>query len=223
MKKLFDYDSPLMVWLRRFFNLVLLNMLWAVCCLPAVTAGASTAALYRIIASLSKDKEKKTEDTLVIHDFFAAFRSEFKQATILLLIQAAAAGLCIFDIYAATRFTLAVPNIVKYIAFVPSVCFLLISGYIYPLEAKFTNTVKEILRNAFYMSISHLHVSISVAFLNLVPFLFMYYDPDLFVKTSLFWAVFGVSLIALLNWMMLNRVFRKYAGEDNDQELSEQE
>lgn len=221
MKKLFDYDSPLMVWLRRFFNLVLLNMLWAVCCIPAVTAGASTAALYRVIASLSKDKEKNTEDTLVVNDFFAAFRSEFKQATVLLLIQAAAVLLCVFDIYAATRFTLAVPNIVKFIAFVPSVCFILISGYIYPLEAKFSNSAKEIVKNAFLMSLSYLHISISVGVLNLAPFILLYFDPGLFVKTSVFWAIFGVSMIAWLNWRMLNTIFRKFTGEDGSQEDSE--
>ena len=40
--KLFDPDSPIMSFLARVADLVILNVLWLLCCLPVVTAGAST-------------------------------------------------------------------------------------------------------------------------------------------------------------------------------------
>ena len=44
--KLLDPDSPIMSFLARVADLVILNVLWLLCCLPVVTAGASTTAMY---------------------------------------------------------------------------------------------------------------------------------------------------------------------------------
>ena len=47
MKELFSLNSP---WVKRFAmltNLVILNLLWLVCCIPVFTIGAATAALYQ--------------------------------------------------------------------------------------------------------------------------------------------------------------------------------
>ena len=45
MGNIFRWDSPLMKFMMLITNLVCLNVLWLVCCLPVVTAGAATTAM----------------------------------------------------------------------------------------------------------------------------------------------------------------------------------
>ena len=56
-------------------QLIALNLLWIVCSLPVITAGASTTALYYCTLKLHKDG-----DIRVFHDFFKSFKQNFKQS-----------------------------------------------------------------------------------------------------------------------------------------------
>lgn len=46
MKSLFQLDGVLFQWMTRIGHLVLLSIFWVIGCLPIITIGASTAALY---------------------------------------------------------------------------------------------------------------------------------------------------------------------------------
>ena len=93
MKEVFRHDSPFMVGLRRFFLLVQLNILWAICCLPVVTIGAATVSMYRTVAALRTDMEAGEETVELFSFFFRAFRQEFRQSTLLMLVKLAAVAL----------------------------------------------------------------------------------------------------------------------------------
>ena len=45
---LFRYDSPMMVFIGKVSDFIVLNILWVICSIPVVTAGAATAAKYSI-------------------------------------------------------------------------------------------------------------------------------------------------------------------------------
>lgn len=213
MKELFDQDSAFMKWVRRFFNLVALNLIWAVCCIPVVTIGAATVALYSTVASLRKDQIEDEERTQVLKHFFAAFKKEFKQATMLFFIMLAMLFVVAADVWCAFSFSETVPYAIKLLCFIPAVLYALISGYIFPFQAKFFNTIGETLKNVVLMALSHLHVSIAVAFMNLIPVVFFIRYPSLFIETSIFWFIAGSSLITWINWIMLSRIFDSYVDE----------
>ena len=69
-------------------QLIALNLLWIVCSLPVITAGASTTALYYCTLKLHKDG-----DIRVFHDFFKSFKQNFKQSTLIWILMAAVAVL----------------------------------------------------------------------------------------------------------------------------------
>ena len=79
--KLFNPDSPLMSFLTRLADLVILNLLWLVCCVPVVTIGASTTAMYHVLRHLQDGGV-----TSITRDFFQSFKSDFKQATLVYLV-----------------------------------------------------------------------------------------------------------------------------------------
>ena len=80
MKKT-NIDSPFYRTMGRIGDLMFANVLWLVCCLPIITAGASTLGLFTVV-----NKMAAKEDYTVRTDFFKAFRRDFKQATALWLV-----------------------------------------------------------------------------------------------------------------------------------------
>ena len=80
MKKT-NIDSPFYRTMGKIGDLLFANLLWLVCCLPIVTAGASTLGLFTVV-----NKMAAKEDYTVHTDFFKAFKRDFKQSTTLWLV-----------------------------------------------------------------------------------------------------------------------------------------
>lgn len=74
-------DTPFYRTMGRIGDLVFANVLWLVCSLPVVTAGASTLGLFTVV-----NKMAAKEDYTVRTDFFRAFKRDLKQATALWLV-----------------------------------------------------------------------------------------------------------------------------------------
>ena len=80
MKKT-NIESPFYRTMGKIGDLVLANVLWLLCCLPVITAGASTLGLFTVV-----NKMAAKEDYTVRTDFFKAFRRDFRQSTALWLV-----------------------------------------------------------------------------------------------------------------------------------------
>lgn len=80
MKKT-NTDTPFFRLMGKIGDLVFANVLWLVCCIPVVTAGASTLGLFTVVNKLAA-----REDYTVRTDFFKAFKRDFKQSTALWLV-----------------------------------------------------------------------------------------------------------------------------------------
>ena len=72
--KFFNYDSPFWSFMSRIADLVIVNILWLVFCIPVFTIGASTAAMYRVTLNLVRG-----EGGGVVRSFWASFKLNFKQ------------------------------------------------------------------------------------------------------------------------------------------------
>ena len=77
MGKFFNLDAPVIRFLGTVGEIMMLTVLWLVCCLPFFTVGAATAAMYRMMFNLKEDGSTK------ISDFFRAFKENFKKGTLL--------------------------------------------------------------------------------------------------------------------------------------------
>lgn len=76
-----EYDSPLTSIINKTVDMIILSALWFVCCLPIVTIGASTTALYySTVKSIRKNRG------YAVKNFFHSFRTNFLPATFLGLI-----------------------------------------------------------------------------------------------------------------------------------------
>jgi len=69
MKRAFSMDNPIFVFIGKAVDVIFLGILWLVLCLPIVTAGPASAALYYVMI-----KNVRRERGMLFKEFFGAFR-----------------------------------------------------------------------------------------------------------------------------------------------------
>ena len=208
MKELFNLNSP---WVQRFAmltNLVCLNILWLVCCLPVFTAGAATAALYHTVF-LYHNKE----DDAVLRPFFRAFRANFKQSTLLFLPLLAALLLVIFDLVYLASYGKGTAVLFLLIL----VAFLLMGMliHLFPLIARFDMNAKALLRTAFSLVALHLPGTLTVIALLVLPVILLLFFPDWFLRLGVVWAGVWFSAIAYFFGKFLLKIWNKHVPSED--------
>ena len=206
-------DNKVLQVLAAIGDLMVLNLLWILCCLPVVTAGASTTALYYSLL-----KMVRKEETYPARMFFRAFRQNLKQSiplTILLLLMCA---ILYVDLNVARNTAIRFGPLLSILVAALFVVFAMVASYVFPLLAQFENTIKGTLKNALFMSIWHLPCSVVIFLLNLLPVLLFFLSPNLFLKSLVLWLFVGGAGIAYVNSRLFVKIFDHYI-EKQDQQL----
>ena len=79
MRGVFNPDSPLMRALGVVWDLIVLNLLFLVCCIPVVTIGPAITALHYVTTKMAGEKD----GTPVVGNFFKSFRANFRQGVLM--------------------------------------------------------------------------------------------------------------------------------------------
>lgn len=168
--KFFNYDSPFWSFMSRVADLVILNLLWLLFCIPVFTIGASTAAMYRVTLNMVRG-----EGGGVVRSFWASFKLNFKQGVLLFLILLIPTLLVIVEVEIYLSGVVAQSIWMGVVFCFPALLVSLIGAYIYPLLAQFDNSIKNMLKNACLLAIGNLPYSVVMAALNLaVPALLIF-------------------------------------------------
>ena len=201
---MFSPDSKFMMIITRITDLILLNLLFVLTCLPVFTVGAATAALYTMCFRLMRE-----EYSSIFRSYFQAFRSNFKQATLIWLILL---GIGVPAVYYLTQI-LAAEGIVQYF----SVIFVLIlvvccmtGGYAFPWISQFENSTSQTLKNALILSLTNLPRTAATLVINLLPLMVWYFSPELFLQISFLWFALYFAAAAYMNTGILWHVFKPY-------------
>ena len=152
----FNYDNPVWRFVGRIWDLFILTLLWVVCSIPIVTFGASTTAMYYCTLKIAKDRDSGGMFTM----FFHSFKDNIGQSTIIWIIMAFIGGILFFDIRFFSFYS-PIHNTVFRIIIFTVTCFLILLRlfiflYIFPIQAKFINSIKQTFKLALFMSIKHL-------------------------------------------------------------------
>ena len=206
----FNYDNPVWRFIGKFGDLIILNILWIVCSIPLFTMGASTTAVYYVTLKLAEG-----DDGYTVRSFFKSFRENFKQSTIIWLVLVAVGLVFGFDLYFFTRLFTGAGNLRTVMLTVfsaLSILYVAVFIYIFPIQARFFNTIKRTFFNAFFMSIRHLFRTLGILVIDgaLIAAGFVFVVPPLLMIFMLF----GFPLLAFLNSYMLVPIFRIYMPEE---------
>ena len=160
MRNLFNLDGPLMQLINKVVYSVYLNILWFICCIPIVTIGASTTALFYVTLKIAKNDEGN-----ITKAFFHSFRVNLKQSTIVWMILLCMGIILGVDGYVVyhMRYENAFWTLCTAFLIIAAAAYAIVLMYIFPLMARFENTISAMFKNALFMGIRFLFCTISMA------------------------------------------------------------
>lgn len=206
MKGIFNPDNPVMALLTQLADLVIVNLLWFVCSIPIVTLGASTTALYYVCLKLAG-----REDVTAVKDFFASFKQNFKQATVIWLFFLVVFAFLGLDIYSVTTLSLygsTSGTVLLGVFLLAAAVALPMFLFAFAVQARFDNAVKNTLKNAALLGIANPgHTVLMVAVDALLGVLCARYCPFLLPVLPVWF-----------NSLLIKRIFTKVAPQDKTQE-----
>lgn len=208
--KIFDLDSPLMNVLNKMADLMWLNILTMICCIPIITAGAAFTSMHYVALKIVRN-----EESYITRTFFKSFKTNFRQATIIWLLILLVAAVLGGDYYIITKSGIQFSSVLVVLIMAAAVLVICAALYVFPVLAKFDNTVMGTIRNAFIMSILQLPKTVVIFVMSFFPLIV--YLVSLRLIPIIF--LFGFSLPAYASAMLYNKFFQKL----EDQLLAEQE
>lgn len=213
--RLFSYDSPIIRALSQIFDLIVLNLLFIVCSLPIVTAGASLTAMIRVVQSMVYQT-----DTGVIRPFFRAFRENFKAVTPIWLLFVLVAVSLVCDAMLVNM--LGGAQWWYTIIIVVGLVVLSVKIYLFPMMARYENALGKQVKNALILALAHLPSTICMLIMELLPVLLFMLKASYAHYLLILWPLLGFSSMAYLqSATYLRKIFAKV--EPAEDEAKEEE
>lgn len=204
MGKLFDMDSPLFRFLNRVGDLLILNILMIICCIPVITIGAACTAMHYVLLKIVRD-----EEGYLVRGFFKSFVRNFKQATLAWIGMFLMMAVCIGDAMIFSYSDVSFPKVLVIAVIGIGFIALMIGIYVFPLLARFENTIKNTIRNAAILAFANLPKTLAMVFIYALPLIIAYFSTYFYV----FIMMFGISLPAYCAAWLYSGIFKRYEPE----------
>ena len=191
-------DGKFVKVLNRIADLVGLNLLAILFCIPIITIGASITAVYGCIFRIQEKKEG-----YLIKDFWKLFKASFRSSTIIYLVGVAVVAMLYLDYQIfATDSRL---DILQVLVVAGGILVAEIFTYAFPMESYFENSLKATVKNALLLGISNIPYTLLMLGINVFPFFLVARIPVTFG----IWFLIGISGVAWINSFFLKKIFSK--------------
>lgn len=160
-----------------------LNILWLICSLPIITAGASTTALLYVSM-----RRELGEDSYILKDFFHSFKENFLESSlvwVVLLLSGSGLGFAAVRCFCSGT---AAAMVFSVIIFVILIFYILVLLYVFALIARFKNTLAKTVLNAFIISLKYWKYTVFMLGLIIAVLFLVYMVPYLGIAVLLFGA-----------------------------------
>lgn len=216
---IFNFDGKLYKLLVKFWNLVLISVLWIVCSIPIFTIGASCAAAYYACV-----KSVRSNEDTVMRDFFKAFKQNFKQSVVMTLVYLVIG----FFITVATVFYYHQSGStalgLRWIFYLIVLIYLCTLTYAFAWLSRFEMTVFHAITYPFAIALIHLKNSLGLIVFWAAAIICSYWAYNTFLFIPLIIMIPGI--MCLLDTFMIEPVMKKYepmARQNESKEASNAE
>lgn len=198
-------ESRLVHFLEFLFELIAINIITLLCCIPVVTVGAAITALYRSLFDMRQGKAN------IIKGYFKALIDNIRPGLLLgLILIIICASFFLYVFFLLELIVAGDILVLGGIVFV-AVLFFFPMLYVFPLLAMFDNSPLKTLSNAFLLSLRHFGTTLMVLLLFGFPWLILAINPSWFLKFLPLFLFFGFSLPGWAATNLFLKVFKKYA------------
>lgn len=206
MSKLFRMDSPLMRFLTKIADLMVLNILFCVTSIPLITIGASWTALYSVTLKMVRDEEGS-----VSRSYFRSFRQNFRQATLLWLGILVVLALLVLDIRVLNGMAGGTaPGLLRVGVEILALLGIMVLQYLFPSLARFEASLADTLKNACMMALAHLPKTALMTAAAVGAVWITLINNTTIAVGLMVWPLIGFSLMAFGNSGILRKIFDNY-------------
>ncbi|MBO4395386.1 MAG: YesL family protein [Eubacterium sp.] len=184
-------------------NLLLINFLTLLTCLPVITIGASLTAMHDCLQQILRK-----EDGYIARRFFKSFRSNFKQATLLWLPFLLIFSGVVADVIIMLTSPGLLPNYILIPAGVAGLLTLFIFQWLCPILARFSGSSGLVLRMTFLLATARFPRTVLMAATLVLP----YFAARSILTLPLF-LMFGISVPGMIGACLYRPVFRELEEE----------
>ncbi|MCI9320456.1 MAG: DUF624 domain-containing protein [Lachnospiraceae bacterium] len=197
---IFNLDSPVMQALGKVADLMWLNILTMICCIPIITIGPSLTAMHYMALKIVRN-----EECYITRGFFKSFKENFFQGMIIGVLTLFITLLLVGDFVLLRNPELGFGKFLQIMITIIAVLFTFTVLYVYPVLAKFANTTWRTIKNAFLMSIMQFPKTLLMIVIWALPLLLLWISG----RTVPIVFLFGLSGPAWLCAHLYNKFFRK--------------
>lgn len=203
MSQFLRADSPLVQKLHLLGELIVLSLMFLLCCLPVFTVGAAVSALYDSVWHI------KNSSGQPIRGYWGSFRSNFRKATLLWLPVLITGlllgyGAILVSVNAQTGISqLKLPLILGFSFWVMT------ASWLFPLQSRFENSLKQTLINAILCALRFLPRTLLLGVINLLPWFLLWFSTRFFLWFGTLWVLVWPGLAAYWNICILEKPFRQ--------------
>lgn len=147
--------NPVFSFMGKLGDVVALNVIWLLCCLPVVTAGAATTALFYAARKIAAG-----EDCRVCRDFFRSFRANWRQATALWLVLLVWLAAGAANLWTGLHTDSALGNLCRGVGAVLLLVWLMAEGFAFPLLARYDYRPGRLVLDALRLAVTRPHITL---------------------------------------------------------------
>lgn len=207
LDKLFDLDNPVMRFLTDLFDLLILNLITIILCIPVVTAVPALTALHYVTLKMARD-----ESSYIIKSYFHSFKDNFKQSFLIGLLFLAAGIIIYMDWRVVWGMQDLFPQALRIVFTAALIVVILLMFWVIPIQAHFENPIRTTLRNSILMSLGNFPRTLLMIVVWIIPVV-------LVLVSYAAWAVvfmFGLSAPAFVCAKIYSPVFKRFEPEEQE-------
>lgn len=197
----FNTDGPVWRFLGTLTDFTMLNAIFLITCIPVVTIGPAVCALYTVTL-----REARGEHGYMIRPYLTAFKENLKSGFLLSLIYVFLGGVLLFNFAFWLKLHTMMGNVILAILVFCAIIYILSLCYVFALNARFENGIKQTMKNSVLIALS----SLPQTGLLLIILLFAGVVFAFAGALRVFYLIFGFAFIAYCQSFPLTKVFERF-------------
>lgn len=214
MAGFFSTNSKLYKFMSRLTDVLKLNFMWLIFSLPIVTIGISTIAAYTVALQMAENQEG-----YIAREFLRAFCENWKQGIAMSFINI----ICIWAVYLDFQVYNAVQEnslIFLIVGVISAYVFVFSLLYVYPLLARYENTVMNSLKNSFRIGMKYFLRSVLLIIILAFEAAVMFWNTTTLILVILIGPAFMILTVSSFA-MIIFRELEKVPGTVAEKETEE--
>ena len=205
IKTVFNTDNVVMRISEKVLDLVTVNLLFVLSCLPVLTIGIAKISLYQTVFAIKHQRRLP-----VIRTYINAFHENWKIGLQLGSLELLIAGICLFDLLLFWSQTALPMQVLKAVCLGLFIFLVLVMLAAYPIAARYQLDWKECLQKAMIVTGLHFPWFFVMGSALLLLCMALASSVLVFLLGLMIFFLFGFSSLAFAQVGLMEKIFAQY-------------